>query len=70
MARKRYTAEQIINHLREVEILVSQGGTVRDAIRPFQDTVGPAYATLWSDYYRDPSITRETPEERCRLAAL
>ena len=33
MARKRYTAEQIINHLREVEILVSQGSTVRDAIR-------------------------------------
>ena len=33
MARKRFTAEQIINHLREVEITVSQGKTVRAAIR-------------------------------------
>jgi len=28
MARKGYTAEQIINKLREVEILISQGTTV------------------------------------------
>jgi len=33
MARKRYTAEQIINHLREAEILISQGESVRDASR-------------------------------------
>jgi len=28
MARKRYTAEQIINKLREAEVLLSQGNTV------------------------------------------
>jgi transposase-like protein len=33
MARKRYSAEQIINHLRQAEILFSQGKTVREASR-------------------------------------
>ena len=33
MARKRYTAEQIINHLREAEIFISQGKSVREVCR-------------------------------------
>ena len=33
MARKRYTAEQIINHLRKAEILISEGKSIRDAAR-------------------------------------
>ena len=33
MARKRYSAEQIINHLREAEILISQGKSVREVSR-------------------------------------
>ena len=33
MARKRYSAEQIINHLREAEILLSQGKTVGEVAR-------------------------------------
>jgi putative transposase len=33
MAKKRFTAEQIINFLREAEILISQGKSVRDASR-------------------------------------
>ena len=33
MARKRFTAEQIINHLRTSEILISQGKSVREAAR-------------------------------------
>jgi transposase-like protein len=33
MARKRYTAEQIINKLREAEILLSQGDTVAAVTR-------------------------------------
>lgn len=33
MAKKRYSAEQIINHLRQAEILISQGKTVREASR-------------------------------------
>ena len=31
MARKRYTAEQIIGHLRQAEILISEGKTVIEA---------------------------------------
>ena len=33
MARKRFTPEQIINHLREAEVLVNQGKTVAEACR-------------------------------------
>ena len=31
MARKRYTAEQIIGHLRKAEILISEGKTIGEA---------------------------------------
>lgn len=33
MARKRYTAEQIIGHLRQAEILLSEGKTIIEAAR-------------------------------------
>jgi len=33
MAKKRYTAEQIIGMLREVEILLGQGQTVAHAVK-------------------------------------
>ncbi len=33
MARKRFTAEQIINYLRTAEILISQGKTIHEATR-------------------------------------
>lgn len=33
MASKRYTAEQIINHLRQAEILISQGKSIREGAR-------------------------------------
>jgi transposase-like protein len=33
MARKRFAAEQIITHLRQVEILLSQGKTTGEACR-------------------------------------
>ena len=33
MARKRYTAEQIIGHLRQAEILISEGKTIIEAGR-------------------------------------
>ena len=33
MGRKAHTAEQIINKLREAEVLLSQGGTVGEASR-------------------------------------
>lgn len=33
MAKKRFTPEQIITHLRQVEVLVSQGNTTGEACR-------------------------------------
>ena len=33
MARKSYTPERIINKLREVEVLLSQGSTIGEAAR-------------------------------------
>jgi DNA-binding CsgD family transcriptional regulator len=33
MSRKRFSVEQIINHLREAEILVAQGKTVGEICR-------------------------------------
>ena len=33
MARKRYTAEQIIGHLRQAEIPISEGKTVAEVVR-------------------------------------
>ena len=33
MARKRYTDEQIIGHLRQAEILISEGKTIIEAAR-------------------------------------
>jgi putative transposase len=33
MAKKNYSAEQIINHLRQVEILIAEGKTIREAAR-------------------------------------
>jgi transposase-like protein len=33
MPRKRFTVEQIINHLREAEVLLSQGQTVGEVCR-------------------------------------
>ena len=33
MAKKRYTAEQSIQYLREAEIRLSQGNTVREVVR-------------------------------------
>ena len=33
MARERYTAEQIMGHLRQAEILISEGKTIGEAAR-------------------------------------
>lgn len=33
MARKRYTAEEIIGHLRRAEVLMSQGRSMEDVVR-------------------------------------
>ena len=33
MAKKNYSAEQIINHLRQAEILIAEGKSIREAAR-------------------------------------
>lgn len=38
MAKKRFTAEQIIRMLREVEILLAQGQTVKQAVKHIEVT--------------------------------
>jgi len=38
MSRKRRTPEEIVAKLRQVDVLVSQGQTVADAIRPVGGT--------------------------------
>ncbi len=43
MARKRYTAEQIINYLREAEIFISQGQSVPEVVRQIGITVQTYY---------------------------
>ncbi|MBL7208975.1 MAG: transposase [Dehalococcoidia bacterium] len=43
MSRKTYTAEQIINRVREVEVLVSQGATVGKASKKTGMTVQTHY---------------------------
>ncbi len=44
MVRKAYTPEQIINKLREVEVLISQGATTMEASRKIGVTE-PTYYT-------------------------
>ncbi len=42
MARKRYSAEQIIGHLRQAEILISGGKTIGEAARQLVSANRPA----------------------------
>jgi putative transposase len=70
MASKRHTAEQIINKLREVEILVSQGSSVRDAIRQIEVSEQTYYR--WRKEYGGMDITqahrlKELQKENQRL---
>ena len=73
MASKRYTAEQIINKLREVEILVSQGSSVRDAIRQIEVSEQTYYR--WRKEYGGMDITqahrlKELQKENRRLKEI
>ena len=49
MARKRYTAEQIIGYLRQVEVKVSQGRSVDDVLREL-GIVGSVYYRWRKEY--------------------
>ena len=43
MARKRYTAEQIIGHLRQAEVMVGQGKSIADGLRELDVTANTYY---------------------------
>ena len=73
MPRKRYTPEQIINSLREAEVLMSQGSTAGEAARHLGITEQTYYR--WRKEYGGMRINqakrlKELEKENARLKKL
>ncbi len=73
MPRKRYTPEQIINSLREAEVLMSQGSTTAEAARHLSITEQTYYR--WRKEYGGMRINqakklKELDKENARLKKL
>ena len=73
MPRKRYTPEQIINSLREAEVLMSQGSTAAEASRHMGITEQTYYR--WRKEYGGMRINqakrlKELEKENARLKKL
>jgi transposase-like protein len=73
MVRKTYTPEQIINKLREVEVLISQGATTTEASRKANITEQTYYR--WRREYGGMRIEqakrlKELEKENARLKKL
>ena len=73
MPRKRYTPEQIINSLREAEVLMSQGSTAAEAARHLGITEQTYYR--WRKEYGGMRINqakrlKELEKENIRLKRL
>jgi putative transposase len=73
MPRKRYTPEQIINSLREAEVLLSQGSTAKEAARHLQISEQTYYK--WRKEYGGMRINqakrlKELEKENARLKRL
>ena len=73
MPRKRYTPEQIINSLREAEVLMSQGSTAAEAARHMGITEQTYYR--WRKEYGGMRINqakrlKELDKENARLKKL
>jgi putative transposase len=73
MPRKRYTPEQIINSLRETEVLMSQGSTAAEAARHLGITEQTYYK--WRKEYGGMRINqakrlKELEKENTRLKRL
>ena len=73
MARKRHTAEEIVSKLRQVDVLMAQGGLVADAVRAIGVTEVTYYR--WRNEYgglRGDQVKRlkelETENSRLRRA--
>jgi len=73
MGRRGFTHEQIINKLREVEVLLSQGGTVRETSRKIGVTEQTYYR--WRKEYGGMRVEqarrlKELEKENSRLKRL
>lgn len=73
MARRRFTAEQIIGMIREVEILIGQGQTVAQAVKHIDVTEQTFYR--WRKEYGGMQVDqakrlRELEKENSRLKRL
>ena len=73
MKRKRYTAEQIVTHLRKVEALTTQGSTIAEAVKKLGITEQTYYR--WKKQYggmdRDHvKRLKELEQENARLKKL
>ena len=73
MPRRRFTAEQIINHLREAEVLLSQGKSVGEVCRRLEVSENTYYR--WRREYGGLEIDqakrfREIEKENQRLKKL
>jgi len=73
MPRKRFTTEQIITHLREAEVLLSQGKSVGEVCRQLEDSDNTYYR--WRREYGGLEIDqakrfKEVEKENQRLKKL
>ena len=73
MARKRYSAEQIIGHLRQAEILISEGKTIGEAARQLSISEQASYR--WRREYGGMEVDqarrlKELDQENQRLKRL
>ena len=73
MSRKKYSPEQVIIHLREVEVLCSQGSTIAEAVRQIGVTEQTYYR--WRKQYggmtvNDAKKLKELEKENARLKKL
>ena len=73
MARKHFPAEQIINHLREAEILIAEGSSVADVSRQIGVTVQTYYR--WRKEYGGMDVSqarrlKDLEKENQRLKRL
>lgn len=73
MAKKRHTAEQIIQKLRQVEVFVGQGATMNEAIRQIGVTEQTYYR--WRSEYGGMKVDqakrlKELEQENARLKNL
>ena len=73
MARKRYTAERIIGHLRQAEIRISEGKTVAEVVRELGVSEQTYYR--WRKEYGGMEVEqlrrlKELEQENARLKRL